>query len=105
MRFVNRPTLLLAALMLTGCFHHQSAPKVSLNPLSATPQMVDSLWREALNYYARHKWDKAAGACDRVELEIVPGDRRALLARMYLGELYVREGSNLQGVREYRRPV
>jgi outer membrane protein assembly factor BamD len=90
---------------LTGCFHHQAAPKVSLNPLTATPQMVDSLWREGLNYYARHKWDKAAAAFDRVELEITPGDRRALQARMYLGELYVREGSSLQGVREYRRLV
>jgi outer membrane assembly lipoprotein YfiO len=105
MRFVNKPASLLAALVLTGCFHHQSAPKVSLNPLTATPQMIDSLWREGLAYYARHKWDKAAAAFDRVELEVPPGDRRALLARMYLGELYVREGSNLQGVREYRRLV
>jgi outer membrane protein assembly factor BamD len=104
-RFVNRFMLLLAAAALTGCFHHQSPPKVSLNPLTATPKMIDSLWREGLNYYARHKWDKAAAAFDRVELEISPGDQRALLARMYLGELYVREGSNLQGVREYRRVV
>lgn len=67
--------------------------------------MIDSLWKVGLDWYARHKWDKAAAAFDRVELEILPGDRRALQARMYLGELYVREGSNLQGVREYRRVV
>ena len=90
--------------MLAGC-HHEAKPKVSLNPLSATPQMIDSLWKAGLDWYARHKWDKAAAAFDRVELEILPGDRRALQARMYLGELYVREGSNLQGVREYRRLV
>lgn len=105
MRITNRIALVLGALALTGCFHHTKAPKVSLNPLTATPQMVDSLWNEGLAYYARHKWDKAAAAFDRVELEIAPGDRRALLARMYLGELYVKEGSNLQGVREYRRLV
>ncbi len=105
MRSVNSSALLLAAVALSGCFHHQSAPKVSLNPLTATPRMVDSLWKAGLAFYARHKWDKAAAAFDRVELEISPGDNRALLARLYLGELYVREGSNLQGVREYRRLV
>jgi outer membrane protein assembly factor BamD len=104
MRFVNRSVLLLAAAALAGC-HHKVAPKTTPNPLTASPQMIDSLWREGMNYYNRHKWDKAAAAFDRVELELLPGDPRALMARMYLGELYVREGSNLQGVREYRRIV
>ena len=105
MRFMNRSVVLFVAVVTTGCFHHQTAPKVSLNPLTATPQMIDSLWKEGINYFERHKWDKAAAAFDRLELEVTPGDRRALLARMYLGELYVRDGSYLQGVREYRRLV
>lgn len=104
MRIVNRTPVLLIAVALAGCFH-KSPPKVSLNPLSATPAMVDSLWQQGLDYYARRKWDKAAAAFDRLELEITPNDRRYMLARMYLGELYVRSGSNLQGVREYRRLV
>lgn len=107
MRFVNRSMFLLVSstILVSGCFHHRSAPKPSLNPLTATPQMVDSLWNAALDYYARHKWDKAAAAFDRLELEITASDKRFMLARMYLGELYVRSGSNLQGVREYRRLV
>ena len=97
---------LAVALLLGGCFlHHAAPPKESLTPLNATPQMIDSLWNRAVELYKQRKWDKAAAAFDRVELEILPGDRRELLARMYLGELYVREGSNLQGVREYRRVV
>jgi outer membrane assembly lipoprotein YfiO len=67
--------------------------------------MIDSLWNQALDLYARHKWDEAAATFDRVELELPPGDRRALTGRIYLGELYVKSGSYLQGVREFRRLV
>ena len=91
--------------LVTACLHHRAAPKVSLNPLTATPRMIDSLWNVGLDYYRRHKWDKAATAFDRAELELPPGDHRILQGRLYLGELYVRSGSNLQGVREYRRLV
>lgn len=97
--------MLLPILALTGCLHHKVTPKVSLNPLTATPKMIDSLWNAGLDYYKRHKWDKAATAFDRAELEMSPGDHRILQGRLYLGELYVRSGSNLQGVREYRRLV
>lgn len=104
MRLVNASVLLCTAIVLAGC-HHQAPPKVSQNPLNATPKMIDSMWNQALELYARHKWDKSAAMFDRAELELPPGDRRILLGRIYLGELYVREGSYLQGVREYRRLV
>ena len=97
-------TVLLLAASLTGCLHHR-APRVSLTPLVATPKMIDSLWSEATGLYARHKWSQSAAVFDRVELELPPGDHRAILGRLYLGELYVRDGSYLQGVREYRRLV
>lgn len=58
-----------------------------------------------MNLYTRHKWEDAANAFDRLELELPPGDSRALQARLYLGEIYVKTGSNLQAVREYRRLV
>ncbi len=94
-----------ALLLSTACSHHRIAPRVSLNPLSASPHTVDSLWTAALDYYAHHKWDKSAATLDRVMLEMSPGDRRTLQGRLLLGDLYVREGSNLQAVREYRRLV
>ena len=97
--------LLFPLLLLPACLHHKITPKVSLKPLTATPKTIDSLWNVGLDNYRRHKWDKAATAFDRAELELPPGDHRILQGRLYLGELYVRSGSNLQGVREYRRLV
>ncbi|MGH7583020.1 MAG: outer membrane protein assembly factor BamD [Gemmatimonadales bacterium] len=102
---VSKPLLALLAFGATACFHHRAAPVVSNTPLMATPQMVDSLWNTAMDLYQRHKWDKAAAAFDRVELELPPGDHRVLTGRLYLAQLYVREGSYLQGVREYQRLV
>jgi outer membrane assembly lipoprotein YfiO len=105
MRRLGFASLLLPLVFLAGCLHHRVTPKVSLNPLTATPKTIDSLWNLGLEYYRRHKWEKAATAFDRAELELPPGDHRILQGRLYLGELYVRSGSNLQGVREYRRLV
>ncbi len=90
---------------LAGCAHHHAPPAISLTALNASPKTIDSLWTSALDLYRRHKWEKAAETFDRVELELPPGDRRALEGRLYLGDLYVRSGSNLQGVREYQRLV
>jgi len=103
MRLLKSSLLLGAVVGLAGC-HHQP-PKVSFNPLSATPKMIDSMWNQALDLYARHKWEAAAATFDRVELELPRDDRRTLIGRVYLGELYVKAGSYLQGVREYRRLV
>lgn len=106
-RRVRRSTsaaLLVAIALVAGCARHR-APVISLTALNASPKTIDSLWTSALDLYRRHKWEKAAETFDRVELELPPGDRRALEGRLYLGELYVRSGSNLQGVREYQRLV
>ncbi len=103
MRLVKCSVFLAAAVLFAGC--HHAAPRVSTTPLVATPKMIDSLWNGALDWYAKRKWEKAAVMFDRVELELPPGDHRAMLGRQYLGDLYVREGSYLQGVREYRRLV
>lgn len=105
MRRLRHSVLLLPLLLLSACLHHKVTPRVSVNPLTATPKTIDSLWNVGLDYYRRHKWEKAATAFDRAELELPPGDHRILQGRLYLGELYVRSGSNLQGVREYRRLV
>ncbi|HEY3935161.1 MAG TPA: outer membrane protein assembly factor BamD [Gemmatimonadales bacterium] len=105
MRRVLKSSLFASVLLLGACAHHYRPPKESLTPLNATPKTVDSLWNSAVDLYNRHKWDKSASAFDRVELEMSPGDRRVLLGRIYLGDLYVREGSSLQAVREYRRLV
>lgn len=105
MRRRYRSVWLLPLLALSACLHHRAAPHLSPNPLNATPKTIDSLWNAGLDYYQRHKWDQAATAFDRAELELPPGDHRILQGRLYLGELYVRSGSNLQGVREYRRLV
>ena len=104
MRFLQSSFFLGAVLVLLGC-HHQPPPKVSSNLLAATPKLIDSMWNQALDFYARRKWQEAATTFDRVELELPPSDRRVLIGRIYLGELYVREGSYLQGVREFRRLV
>ncbi len=104
MRFVKLLGFFGAAFVLAGC-HHKAPAKVSLTPFSATPKMIDSMWNRALDLYARRKWEEAATTFDRVELELAPSDRRVLLGRLYLGELYVHSGSYLQGVREFRRLV
>ena len=58
-------SVLFFPLLLSACLHHKVTPKVSLNPLTATPKTIDSLWNVGLDYYTRHKWDKAATAFDR----------------------------------------
>ncbi|HEY4100302.1 MAG TPA: outer membrane protein assembly factor BamD [Gemmatimonadales bacterium] len=102
---MSKVSLVAILALLGACTHHYRPPKVSLTALNASPKTVDSLWNVAMDFYNRHKWDKAAAAFDRVELEMSPGDRRVLLGRIYLGDLYAREGSSLQAVREYRRLV
>ncbi len=100
---MKRRTLaaVLSALAIAGCGHH--APKTQPTPLSATPQMIDTLWNSAMDAYHRHKWNKAGIALDRAELEMTPGDPRILLGRLYLGDTYLHQGSELEAVQQYQR--
>jgi outer membrane protein assembly factor BamD len=93
------------ALLLTGCAHRRVPVHVSTTALEASPKALDSIWAAAVDNYQHHHWDKAAAGFERLELEISPSDRRALQGRLYLGELYTHQGSNLQAVREFRRLV
>ncbi len=92
---------LTAALAAAACNRHRPAPMPS--PLSATPQMIDSMWTVAMDFYHRGKWSQAGVAFDRVELEMSPGDARVLLGRLYLGDTYVHQGSELEAVQQFRR--
>ena len=102
---IRRLPILFALFVLvlaTACGHH-NRPAAMPTPLTASPKTVDSMWSVANALVARKKWNAAIIAFERAELELQPGDHRILLGRMYLGDMYVREGSDLEGVREYRR--
>ncbi len=101
MRLGRTTTALAVALVAAACNRHRPAPMPS--PLSATPQMIDSMWNVAMNLYHRGKWSQAGVAFDRVELEMSPGDGRVLLGRLYLGDTYLHQGSELEAVQQYRR--
>lgn len=93
---------LLASMALsTACSHHTvaTAPRT----LVVSPAMIDSLWSAAISFLAKKKWDKASTAFERVALEMTPGDPRARVKFMYVGEARLAQGSNLQAVREFRR--
>lgn len=70
---------------------------------TATPAAIDSMWARADDFYAREKWDDAAIAYERVQLEMRSGDPRVPRARFQLAETRLRQKSNLQAVREFRR--
>ena len=93
---------LLASIALhTACSSH--AVVTPPRPLVATPAMIDSLWTEAMSLYARKKWDKATTLFERTALEMSPADPRTRLKFLYVGEIRLTQGSNLQAVREFRR--
>lgn len=94
--------LLLSAMALGAACSHKKVVTAP-TPLVATPAMVDSLWSEALTYYARKKWEKAVVLFERVALEMPFDDPRLHVKFMYVGEARLAEGNNLQAVREFRR--
>ncbi|MBA2293274.1 MAG: outer membrane protein assembly factor BamD [Gemmatimonadales bacterium] len=70
---------------------------------TASPAAIDSMWVRAGDFYAREKWDDAAVAYERVQLEMRSGDPRIPKARFQLAETRLHQKSNLQAVREFRR--
>lgn len=70
---------------------------------TASAASIDSMWVRADDLYAREKWDDAAVAYERVQLEMRSGDPRIPRARFQLAEVRLRQKSNLQAVREFRR--
>ncbi len=70
---------------------------------TASAAAIDSMWVRADDFYARGKWDDAAVAYERVQLEMRSGDPRIPRARFQLAETRLHQRSNLQAVREFRR--
>ncbi len=93
--------LLTATALGTACSHH--TVKTAPHTLVVTPGMIDSMWTEAISLLAKKKWEKASTLFERVALEMTPGDPRARMKFLYVGEARLSEGSNLQAVREFRR--
>ena len=69
----------------------------------ASPQEVDSLFRQAEGLVRRGKWGEAIKHLERVLLEFSPGDSRIPQARYFLGEAKFAIGSHLEAAREFRR--
>jgi outer membrane assembly lipoprotein YfiO len=70
---------------------------------SATPQMIDSLWKRA-EWSVRHgKWGDAEELLERVLLEFRPGDSRIPQAHYWVGEAYFARGRQLEAAREFRK--
>lgn len=102
--------LVLAAgtLMLAACGGGRSpgAGSSSVTPAEAegaSPQKVDSLFRQAESLVRRGKWGDAIKHLERVLLEFAPGDSRIPQARYFLGEAKFAIGSHLEAAREFRR--
>ena len=57
----------------------------------------------AENPYRHGKWSDAAKLLDRALLEFAPGDPRIARAHFYLGEARLRQGSQLEAAREFRK--
>jgi outer membrane protein assembly factor BamD len=72
-------------------------------PVSATPAMLDSLWRHAEVAVRHGKWSDAAKLLDRLLLEFSPGDPRIARTHYYLGEAYYAQGRHLEAAREFRK--
>ncbi len=70
---------------------------------TATAASIDSMWARADDLFRRGKWDDAAVAYERVQLEMPAGDARIPLSRYRLAETRLGQKSNLQAVREFRR--
>lgn len=91
-------------IVLAGCGGRRAtaAPSPAIGGV-ATSQTIDSLWVRASDLLARRKWDDAAVAFERLQLEMRNGDPRVPRARYHLAEARLGQKSNLQAVREFRR--
>jgi outer membrane protein assembly factor BamD len=70
---------------------------------SASPAMVDSLWRRAEAAVRQGKWSDVEKLIERVQLEFAPGDLRATQAHYWLGEAYFARSRQLEAAREFRK--
>lgn len=96
--------VLLAACGRGGAATNPAAPAPASRPLeTASPVMVDSLWRGAQTAVRRGKWGDAQKLLDRVLLEFGPGDARIPQAHYWLGEANFAQGRQLEAAREFRK--
>jgi outer membrane protein assembly factor BamD len=70
---------------------------------SASPAMIDSLWRQAEAAARQGKWGDVEKLIGRVLLELSPGDPRIPQAHYWLGEAYFARGRQLEAAREFRK--
>jgi outer membrane assembly lipoprotein YfiO len=93
-----------AVCMAAACGGKEPAPTPTpVSSGTATAASIDSMWVRANDLFRREKWDDAAVAYERVQLEMPTGDPRIPLARFRLAETRLGQKSNLQAVREFRR--
>jgi outer membrane protein assembly factor BamD len=80
------------------------APAAATRPNeSASPAVVDALWRRAEAAVRHGKWGDAAKLLERVLLEVPPGDPRIPQAHYWLGEAYFARSRQLEAAREFRK--
>jgi outer membrane protein assembly factor BamD len=70
---------------------------------SASPAVIDALWRRAEAAVRHGKWGDATKLLERVLLEMPPGDSRIAQAHYWLGEAYFARGRQLEAAREFRK--
>jgi len=103
----RRRYLIAAVLVLTAACGRNSqgagGSSVTEIRLTASPEEVNLLWKDAEAAYRKGDWSKAAETLERLVLELPPGDDRVPRAHFYLGECYLGMKSHLQAVREFRR--
>ena len=91
--------------LLAACGGGRSgrSPATSPAPVSASSDMLDSLWGQAEAAVRHGKWGDAAKLVDRLLLEFPPGDSRIARAHYYLAEAYYAQGRHLEAAREFRK--
>jgi outer membrane protein assembly factor BamD len=103
-----RTSLFVLPLLLIGCggggaARNQAAGPAPVSAAGATPEIIDSIWRQAEQAVRAGKWSDAEKLLNRAVLEFAPGDARVARAHFYLGEALFAQNRQLEAAREFRK--
>lgn len=107
---IYRPWAAIAAVVISACGGGRSAADPTVAPASsssqlesASPEQLNSLWKQAEQAIRHGDWGDAEKLLERVLLEFGPGDPRISQAHYWLGEAYFARGRQLEAAREFRK--
>lgn len=86
-----------------GAAGNRTVAPAPVSATGASPETIDSLWRQAEQAVRLGKWSDAEKLLDRAVLEFSPGDARVARAHFYLGEARFAQNRQLEAAREFRK--